>query len=42
MGNITAGKLLGNSLGVAQPVGLDKLDIGGGVRVDSEYLLRRG
>ena len=42
MGIIAADELLGNSLGVAQPVVLDELDVGDGVRVDSECLVRRG
>ena len=42
MGVIAADKLLGNSLGVAQPVVLDELVGGDGVRVDNECLVRRG
>ena len=42
MGIIAADKLLGNSLGVEQPLVLDELDFGCGVRVDSECLVRRG
>ena len=42
MGIIAADELLGNSLGVAQPVVLDERDVGDGVRVDSECLVRRG
>ena len=45
MGIIATDELFGNSLGVAQPVVLDELDVGDGVRVDSEFrecLVRRG
>ena len=42
MGIIAADELLGYSIGVAQPVVLDELDVGDGVRVDNECLVKRG
>ena len=42
MGNIAADKLLRNSLGIAHPVLLDKLDVGDGIQVHSECLVGRG
>ena len=42
MGNIVADKLLGNGVGFAQSVVLDKLGVGGGVRVGGECLGEQG